>query len=249
MERTAALVLASLAVMGCATHRQMRVPLALSRSALLADQPDEAKRLEAAMTDRDIARLLDARVTARLPTKMAVAGLLASYGSVHSMKTISARELEGWERAAADLGPILGIQPVAVLATGKDRVSLHDLRSSAARMGCELLLVYVESDSTVDNFNDAAVLYWTLIGIWLVPGNVFEHRTVVQGILLDTRTGAILGTATGDAHLKRLTPLAFVSIQRDKLSREAPAQAMDDFQKAGKTLLEDVARTAAKPPA
>jgi rhombotail lipoprotein len=101
----------------------------------------------------------------------------------------------------------------------------------------------------VDNFNDAAVLYWTLIGIWLVPGNVFEHRTVVQGILLDTRTGAILGTATGDAHLKRLTPLAFVSIQRDKLSREAPAQAMDDFQKAGKTLLEDVARTAAKPPA
>ena len=249
MERTAALVLASLAAMGCATHRQMRAPPALSRSALLADQPDEAKRLEAAMTDRDIARLLDARITARLPTKMAVAGLLASCGSIYGMKTISARELEGWERAAAGLGPILGIQPVAVLATGKDHVSLHDLRTSAARMGCELLLVYVESESTVDNFNDAAVLYWTLIGIWLVPGNVFEHRTVVQGILLDTRTGAILGTATGDAHLKRLTPLAFVSIQRDKLSREAPAQAMDDFQKAGKTLLEDVARTAAKPPA
>lgn len=248
MGRAMPLLLVSVAIAGCATHRAMREPEALYRTALLADQPDEAKRLQEAMTDRDIARLLDARVGARLPTKVAVAGLRVGCSN-YEMKTIDARELERWERAAGDVGPITGVQPIPVLVTGSQRVTLHDLRAAAGRLGCELLLVYLESDSAVDNFNDAAVLYWTLVGIWLVPGNVYEHRTVMQAILVDTRTGAIFGTATGDAHLKRLTPLAFVNIQRDKLSREAPDQAAADLQKACQGLFRDAARTAAKPPA
>ena len=107
-------------------------------------------------------------------------------------------------------------------------------------MGCELLLVYLQSDSTVDNFNEAAALYWTFVGLWLVPGNVVEQKTVAQALLVDCRTGAILGTATGGCHLKRICPAALKQIQKDKLAQRTPRKALTNLQTDCKRLLKNV---------
>ena len=48
---------------------------------------------------------------------------------------------------------------------------LHALRVAAARLHCELLLVYMQADTQADHFNDASVLYWSIVGLWLAPGN------------------------------------------------------------------------------
>ena len=122
---------------------------------------------------------------------------------------------------------------------------MHSLRPAAARMGCELLLVYLQADSSVDNYNDAAALYWTLIGLWLVPGNVYEHRTVMQGVLMDCRTGMILGTVTGDCHREKAYAAAYQTIAVDQLSSETPAGALADMQKGFAPLIRSVADRAA----
>ncbi|HAU37276.1 MAG TPA: hypothetical protein DCX07_06115 [Phycisphaerales bacterium] len=169
------------------------------------------------------------------------------YGYQPRLERIEAEELQLWERAAVGVRGIHGVQPVSNLAagtTGEPDLSLRTLRVAAARLHCELLLVYMQGDSEVENFNDAAVLYWTFAGLWLVPGTTLEHRTVCQAILVDCRTGVILGTATGDARQNALTTAAAVKIHRAKLARSVPVAALSDLREAVRPLLQQVSARA-----
>jgi len=233
------------AVGGCASHHAMVEPVADLLRAGVASDPEQAEQLEKAMTDPDIANLLDARVRAKLPTSVAFAKL-KSYCSGHQpyLATIDAEEIQAWEKALAGQAMVRGARPVSPLAHTAERPTIHSLRVAAARMQCELLLVYLQSDSTVDNYNDAAVLYWTLLGLWTVPGNVMEHKTVMQAALVDCRTGAILGTATGDSHMKRTYPAAFAKQRRAALEADVPAAAMADLQTGCRRLMKQVVETA-----
>lgn len=231
------LLLAASTLCGCGTHYELRAPLTLAESGLTSD-PARAGQLEQAMTDSGIADLLDVDIRAKLPAAVAIARLesLCS-GYQPALVTVDAEELTGWEKAVADQQHIRGVHPITPLVHGSNRPTLHSLRVAAAKLKCELLLVYLQADSSVDNFNDAAALYWTLVGLWLVPGNVYEHTTVMQAVLLDCRTGAILGTATGDSHQKQAYAAAYKDIVRDKLTRKAPAQALADLQKGFEKLI------------
>ncbi len=235
----------TMAAGGCATQHELVAPLvSLGAAGLIQDQT-EARRLERAMTDGEIAHLLDVDVRAKLPTKLAVAKLGDACGSYQPrLDRISAEELEKWQAIVARQGGLRGVHPVSNLSFG-DRLdgpslTLRSLRVAAARMGCELLLVYMQGHSSVENYNNAAALYWTFVGLWLVPGNVVEHQTIAQAILVDCRTGMILGTATGDARDRRTIPAAYSAIAHDQLRTACPAEALEDLRDGCKALLSEV---------
>jgi len=244
------LVLMAAAVSGCATHHKLGKPRASLAAALGVELPDQAAQPPATLSERYVAQLLDGEVHAKLPTRLAVAKLRRDwYGQEVRLAAIDAEELEAWEKIVEGEKMIAGVQPVSSLAVDLERrgpSGVDALRVAAARLKCELLLVYLQTDGRVDNFNDAAALYWTFVGLWLVPGNVIEHRTVMQALLVDTRTGAILGTATGDSRLEQACPAALADITRDKLSKAAPAKAFADLQAGCKKLLREVVEAAQK---
>jgi rhombotail lipoprotein len=248
MKRTIGLVLAAVAAYcgGCnAPHQAMVRPTADLLRCGVVNDPAEARRLEKAMTDPQIANLLDANVRAKLPTAIAVAKLRSHCSGYQPyLDPPDAEELTAWEQALAAQAMIQGIQPVSSLADTSEKPTIHSLRVAAARMGCELLLVYIQSDSQVNNLNDAAVLYWTIIGLWTVPGSVLEHRTMMQALLVDSRTGAILGSATGDSQQKQEYPAAFESQRRAELSRRAGKEAMTDLRTGCRRLVKQVVETA-----
>ncbi len=241
MKRIIYLLLVAISSLGgCASSYQLAAPTAdLARSGLIND-PAQVSKLEKAITDGDIAKLLDADVRAKLPTGVAVAKI----SNYLDLTTLDTEELRTWENVIVTQAHISGVHPISATMLLGQKLTLRSLREAAAKMNCELLLVYLQGDSSVDNFNNAAALYWTFIGLWTVPGNVIEHRTVMQAILVDCRTGMILGTATGDAHEKRLCPAAFASIRRDELAAETPAKALVDLQKGVGKLLKRVVETA-----
>jgi len=216
----------------------MTTPVGIARSGLIND-PAKVSRLEKAMTSTDIARLLDADVRAKLPSAIAVARLESHCSGYQPfLAPVDAEELNAWSKAFAGEDLIQGVHGISAVMLGDaEKPSLHSLRVAAARLDCELLLVYLKSDSSVDNYNDAAALYWTFVGLWTVPGNVYEHRTLMQAMLIDSRTGAILGTASGDSRLKKLYAAAYADITRDKLSAQAPAEAMVDLRKGCRSLV------------
>ena len=233
------------AVGGCASHHALVQPVADMARGGVVDEPAQRERLEAAMTDGNIANLLDANVRAKLPTSLAVARLRSHCSGYQPyLARIDAEELLAWEKIAAGQAMLRGVHPISALSHARDKPTLHSLRVGAARMGCELVLVYLQCDSTVDNYNNAAVLYWTILGLWTVPGNVMEHKTVMQAVLVDSRTGAILGTATGDAHRKRTYPAAFADQRRGELEAETPSAALGDLQAGCRRLIKQVVETA-----
>ncbi|HUT01076.1 MAG TPA: hypothetical protein VM031_01375 [Phycisphaerae bacterium] len=230
---------------GCAGHHALVEPKADLLRAGVVNDPKQVSRLERAMTDRDIGNLLDVNVRAKLPTSLAIAKLRSHCSGYQPyLEKIDAVELGAWEKAVEDQALIRGVQPVSALSHASEKPTLHSLRVAAARTGCELLLVYLQSDSTVSNLNDAAVLYWTILGLWTVPGSVLEHKTVMQAILVDSRTGAILGTATGDAHTKRAYPAAFEDQRRAALAKAVPAAALADLGTGCRRLVKQVVETA-----
>jgi len=227
---TLALLLGSVLAGGCATDRRLGPFLSLAGAGLV-DDPLKVTQIEKAMTDEEIADLLDANVRAKLPTAVGIARLHSPCsGWQPTLDSIDADEMAGWAKAVESVAAITAVHPVSPLAHGDGRPTLRSLRVAAAKMDCELLLVYLQSDSAVDNFTAAAVLYWTGVGLWVAPGSRAEHRTVMQAVLLDSRTGMILGTATGDSRLEKVYPAAFRKIQQADLARRAPAEALPDLQ-------------------
>ncbi len=234
----AALLLSALAAGGCASHHALRPPVAEWARVGLAEDPNQARRIEEALTDREIATMLDADVRARLPATVALATIRSHCrGYQPYLAPVAGDELAAWERAAEVRG-LRGVQPITRVLHPAEKPTLDSLRQAAAKMGCELLLVTLRGDSSVENFNDAAVLYWTVLGLWLVPGSEMESRTIIQAALIDSRTGMVLGTATGDAHDKRVYPEAFADQRRAELSAEVPAAAGADLRTACRRLLQ-----------
>ena len=210
-----------------------------------ADGPNPREKLETAMTDQEIAELLDVDVRAKWPTGLAVARLTStSPGNPVQLGQIDSTEMAGWEKVIAGQSDVTGVNPVTALSHPSHSVTLRSLRVAAARMNCELLLVYLQADSAVENRNDASALYWTGVGLWAVPGHEVQHKTLMQAVLIHCRTGMMLGTATGDSHIKRLCPWAFTDNRRVQLAEEAPVEAIAKLQDSATKLL---ARTT-KPP-
>jgi rhombotail lipoprotein len=80
---------------------------------------------------------------------------------------------------------------------------LAQLRESAMRYGADLLLI-VNGAAAVDRYNNykGALLYWTILGAYLVDGTHSDALCLVRASLWDVRTGSRLfvdeaaGTAT-----------------------------------------------------
>lgn len=243
MNRTTAFAVTAIVAMttalgGCgAAHFALAEPIAnIARTGLVKDRK-QLSRLEKAATDGEIANMLDMDVKAKIPTTLAIAKLNSlCAGYQPSLQRIDADELEAWEKIAAKHDDIRGVQPVSNLAidnslrADESKLTLRSLRLAAARLHCELLLVYMQADTQADQFNNASVLYWSIIGLWIAPGNTVEHKTVTQAILVDCRTGSILGTATGSGHNKTDCPSAFADIQEKKLAEKTSGQANADLR-------------------
>lgn len=230
---------------GCATHIPMGTTEARLGQFAPVSGPDRREKLEQAMTDQDIAALLDVNVQAKWPSDVAIAKLAASgLGTPAMLAEIDAAEMAGWEKTAADHPNVKSVNPVTPLSHTSEHVTLRSLRLAAARMNCEVFLVYLQADSAVSNRNDASALYWTGVGLWLVPGHEVEHKTVLQAALIDCRTGMMFGTATGDSHIQRLCPWMFTDNRRTQLARQAPLEAVAELQTNTAKLLTRVAGTA-----
>ncbi|MCP4247242.1 MAG: hypothetical protein GY778_09355 [bacterium] len=194
------------------------------------------------LTDTAVETYLTADVHPVFPSVLAVAKVnqpnRPHYGGSSrepSLEVLRGEEADGWRRM---IGPVAGggktlldqVQMISPLIA-KPPLDLKTLRTSAALLHAPLLLVYLQDDAHSQGYNDAAMAYWTIIGLFVVPGNTVGHYTTCQGVLVDTRSGFILATAEGEGLREENVLSGAVNIARDRVRREAQAEAVAALQK------------------
>jgi hypothetical protein len=189
------------------------------------------------LTDAEIETYLQADARPRFPSVLAVAGFVPQprYGrddTDNPPVLIHGDEAEGWRKLATPddrAGLIRQVQFINPLLAG-NKPTLKHLRDAAAQLHAPLLLVYLQADQYAEGYNDLGMAYWTIIGLFTVPGNTVGHYTLYQGVLVDTRSGFILATVSGEAKREENVLPGAVPIASDRTKAQAEAAAFADLQ-------------------
>jgi rhombotail lipoprotein len=88
---------------------------------------------------------------------------------------------------------------------------LAELRGSAARYGADLLLI-IDGAASIDRYNNykASLLYWTILGAYLVDGTHSDALCLLRGSVWDVKTGTQLFTDDAQATARQIGPAARV---------------------------------------
>jgi len=234
-----------LAIGGCATYGGIVRP-----TPELGVLSPEAEKL----TDDKIESYLQASARPAFPTVLAIAKLkqLPRYYRTDNNWRLTVDQIHGeeadvWKRlvethADGNKGPVqqtLFINSLAV--TGEP--TLENLRGAAAKLHAPLLLAYIQEDNWADGYNSAAMAYWTIVGMFVVPGNTVGHHSVCEGLIVDTRTGAIVATVAGEAKREENVLPGAVSIAQRRTREHSRSEAVTRFQDDFNRILDDLAKS------
>ncbi len=249
------MVAASLLLGGCAeAYKGVVKPVA--RMSVLSPELEN-------LSDAKIETYLKGDARPVFPCALAVAKLAGPSGEYdrhyHAgtpepvLQVLSGEEAEGWRQLTSlkvngKDEVIERVHFINMLLVG-GKLSLKGLRDAAALVHAPILLAYMEVNSHEEGQNPNAMAYWTLIGLFTVPGNTVGHCTVCQAVLVDTRSGFILATAEGEAMREETCLPGAVDIAGPRTAKQARAAAVARLESEVREALAALARrgTASQP--
>ncbi len=146
---------------------------------------------------------------------------------LHSGEWLSA-EKDQLVQCLAQLRSDQILREIVVLAEPTVRtLTRQEFRQAAARYGIDVLLL-VDGVGAVDRRNNAyALLYPTVIGVWLAPGTLIDALFILDGILWDLRTDQLLDQQTAEGQAQRTG--AVVLVEDADALKEAKGRAIEAF--------------------
>jgi hypothetical protein len=153
-----------------------------------------------------------------------------SHGYGHGRYTVvTTRDVESDEAFARirNLPLVTGVAPIGRMLVPANANTLEDLRSPAARLRSDMLVVYsIDTTFTVDGRSLGPL---SLISLGLIPNKKAHVTTTVAGALVDVRTGFIYGTTEATAREEQRATLWSTELAIDTARQRAEQQAFDAF--------------------
>lgn len=112
---------------------------------------------------------------------------------------------------------------------------LHSIRRAAMREGADAVLVISSVTGSGSGVNPLALLDLTIVGMFIFPGHDTESRTIMEGMVFDTRNEFLYMTARGQADLDDSTAFAYVDKNMRRQRERARLKAIDSL---GRSFLE-----------
>ncbi|MBK8914706.1 MAG: hypothetical protein IPM64_08950 [Phycisphaerales bacterium] len=216
-----------------------------------------------ALTDQKIATYLDNDVRPIFPTVLALARLEEpDHYSPRYHRTrhgepvlipLAESEHEAWRSALlgpwSETHPLTLVEQIHVLnpLLAPGALSLKQLRDSAALVHAPLLLVYRRDEAASEGYNDAAAAYWTIVGLFVVPGNTVGHMTIYSALLIDTRSGAVLAIFDASELREERTFIGTTDIAAQRLRRESRETAHAKLVRRAREAIGELALTRGVP--
>lgn len=208
------------------------------------------------LSEPGMSEYLNADIKPEFPTNLAIARLGSpqsghgyySRGDESGVAVVAGEEADGWRNAmsAVKHGNSQALAQVNFLNSllVPPKPTLKQLRDGAAMLRAPLLLVYTQDDTHAQGYNPAAMAYWSIIGLFLVPGNTVGHHSACSGVLMETRTGVVLATFDGDKQCEENVLAGAVDIASDRVRNQAQRQAVVQLQKNAAEVIANMAAEA-----
>jgi rhombotail lipoprotein len=218
--------LALLAGCGAAPH-----PMAPEAPAMRAEEPRPVlarslytKDSSGALSENDLQHVLESPIDLQFPARIGVVPLAQAFDP-ESDVSISIRSV-----ASRDFARALSGNPhfshVSDISTElPNSGGIEGLRVIAARYRLRYLLLYSERFEDVSHVNGWAVLYPTIIGMFIAPGVTVKSHGLAQADLLDVRTGTILFSVVEPMQVEDRTQMIGAERSHRELELEAAAKA------------------------
>jgi rhombotail lipoprotein len=145
------------------------------------------------------------------------------------------RKLELLERIAADFRDREAIRRVEVIPTSylQPGGSFENLDQLVSAFGIDVIALISYDQFQFSESGRSSWAYWTLIGAYVVKGEKNETRTVMDAVIYDIPSRAMLFHATGqDSDKGRATPVDVSKSLRD--------ESTESFQRATEVLVESL---------
>ncbi len=216
----AMVALTGLVLTGCAQYKPLIKPT------------PKLSVLSPTLTDENMEKMLKVDVKAHFPAVLAVAKVENAYPEYvyeganeddkFAVVSISAQERQGWENLKKldsqthhqIVRRIQFINPSLL----RGNPSLKKLRQAATMLHAPLLLVYIQQDDGVSNFN-------------FLPGYSVGYVSVCQAALIDVQTGIVLGTAESESKSEQKVTIFGVESTKTKLQQQMRSNAVNSLQK------------------
>ncbi len=153
-----------------------------------------------------------------------------SRGYGHGRYTIvTTRDIESDEsyEKMSKLPLVSGVAPIGRLLLPANANSIDDLRTPAAQLRADLLLVYTVDSSFVVDGKSMGPL--SLITLGLIRNKTAHVTSTVAGLLIDVRTGFIYGTTEATAVEKQRASIWSTELAIDSSRIKAEQIAFDSF--------------------
>ena len=153
--------------------------------------------------------------------------------------TISFDERREWQTMLQDNFFIKDVVFLSTLysptATIRD---IRVLRKSAAALNCELLLIYSVSYDYGRQPNPLALLYVTVVGMFIFPGDTITAGSMAKAAILDVRSGYVYGVVEDKDQYTMVIPIAWLQGSLPSMFEIAATKAIGKMRVAMKPLLE-----------
>jgi hypothetical protein len=194
------------------------------------------------LTDSYIRTALDRHPLATLPASIAIVRVQQSeyhsntaesfgHGNYSVVTTRDIEKPEQMERLAK-LPMVRGIAPINRMLLSSDLMSDHELRSAAAELHADMLLIYTLD--TTFNVQDQ-LLPLSIVTLGLSPNQQARVVCTASAILMDTRNGYVYGLAEATARQTQIadawTSDAAVDATRMRTETEAFGKLVDEMGK------------------
>lgn len=211
------------------------------------------------VADDGLGAYYDARPASGFPANLAIVRVQqggystkTSRGYGHGRYSIvTARDIEADTALAKiqSLPLIQGVAPVGRILIPSHVNTLRELRSPAAQLRADLLLIYtVDTAFTVDGVSLGPL---SLVSLGFLPNKKARVTATVAGVLIDVRTGYVYGTTEATAIEEQRANLWSTELVADsaRIAAEEAAFAdfADGFQSFWTGVLNTYAHTAPRP--
>lgn len=194
------------------------------------------------VSDTSLAEMYERKPASAFPANLAVMRVQDSgyytktnrgYGNGrYSIVTTRDVETEQDFERFGKLPLVSGVAPVGRMLLPANAQDIRDLRSPAAQLRADILLLYsIDTAFTVDGISLGPL---TLISLGLLPNKKAHVTVTVAGVLIDVRTGYVYGTteATVTEHQRATIWSSEQVIESARLEAEAAAftSFVQDFE-------------------